>query len=84
MAEGKNGVPQCYRDIAKLTGGCPEAIQERYIAQEALEQVGEVYYSRWLDTGEILPEALEDCMEAKARFDAAEALEAEYAKQKET
>lgn len=53
-----------------------EAARERFAALEALEAIGEVYYARWLETGEILPEALEDCMEVKKRRDAAERLDA--------
>lgn len=60
MSGKENDLPQFCRDIAGLTDGCPEAIRERYAALEALERVGEVYYKRWLDTGEILTEALED------------------------
>ena len=44
---------------------CPEAIQERHLALELFEAIGEVYYNRWLETGEILSEALADCIEAK-------------------
>lgn len=53
-----------------------KATQERFAALEALEAIGEVYYARWRETGEILPEALEDCMEVKKHRDAAERLDA--------
>ncbi len=84
MAGKGNGLPQFCRDIAKLTDGCPEAIRERYAALEALERVGEVYYKRWLNTSEILTEALEDCEEAKMYLEKAKALEAAYRKKEET
>ena len=84
MSGKENDLPQFCRDIAELTDGCPEAIRERYAALEALERIGEVYYRRWLDTGEILTEALEDCKEAKAYLEKAKALEAAYRKKEET
>lgn len=83
MAGKENGLPPFYRDIARLTGGCSEAIRERYIALEALERIGEVYYNRWLDTGVILAVALEDCVEAKAHFDAASEIDANDADKEE-
>ena len=83
MAGTENDLPQFYRDIAEFTGGCPEAIRERYIALEALERIGGIYYNRWLDTGEILAEALEDCEEAKAHFNAASEMEANNAEKED-
>lgn len=76
-------VGDLYMSIARLTGGCPEAIQERHIALELFEAIGEVYYDRWLETGEILPEALEDCIEAKQHRDAAERFDAEFKQKQE-
>ena len=84
MAGKEHDLPQFCKDIAGLTCGCPEAIRERYAALEALERIGEVYYKRWLDTGEILTEALEDCEEAKVYFERAKALETAYRKREET
>lgn len=48
-----------------LPGNCLEAVRERFAALEALENIGEIYCARWLERGEILPEAAEYCLEAK-------------------
>ena len=48
-----------------------------------MKRIGEVYYDRWLETGEILPEALEDCIEAKQHRDAAERFDAEFKQKQE-
>lgn len=74
MGEKETGLPRFCRDIARLTGDRPAAVRERYMA---LEQIGDVYYRRWLETGEILPEALEGCREARTHFEKAGVLEQE-------
>lgn len=61
-----------------LPGNCPEAVRERFAALEAFENIGEIYYTRWLETGEILPEAAEYCLEAKQYLEAAQRLQAEH------
>jgi len=53
---------------------------EKNLAGEELKKIGEVYYTRWVQHGEAVPEVLEFCNAAKAHYDAADAALAEISR----